>query len=172
MHAGSGTPYFVSAPGLRLRGQPDVGSLGHANADTAIEWTVLFSPPMIARSLVDRVVKGGLLHESQREDLQALVDDRRRAGRIGTGITRIVRLDPARGKRAERVVVVLQGEAELLEVVGALGAASGLAGGLHSGKEDCDQERNYRNGDEDLDERETNSCFFQEMASHWLSHLE
>ena len=72
------------------------------------------------QALVDRVVEGGLVHEPQRKNLDALIDDPRRAGRFGPGVAWVIRFDPARRKRAEHVVVSLQGDAKLLEVACAL----------------------------------------------------
>ena len=37
MRAGSGTPYIVSAPGFKSRGQPAIGSVGQAMAEMATE---------------------------------------------------------------------------------------------------------------------------------------
>ena len=88
--------------------------------------------------LVNRVVNRRLLHEPEGEDFQALVDDRRRTRRRGPRIAWIIGLDPARGKRAEGVVIGLQRQTELLQVVGALGTAGRLACGLDSGEEQAD----------------------------------
>ena len=51
----------------------------------------------------------------------------------------------------------MNGEPQLLEVVGALGAAGRLARGLHGREQQCDQYRNDRDDDQELDQRETRS---------------
>ena len=91
----------------------------------------------------------------EREDLEALVNDRGGAGRLGARVTGIIRLDPARGQRSERVVVGVKGEPELLEVVEALGTAGRFPGGLHGWKDKADQERDHRDDDQGLDKRKT-----------------
>jgi hypothetical protein len=45
-------------------------------------------------------------------------------------------------------------QAELLEVVDALSASGGFAGGLHRGQQECDQDRNDRNHYKQLNQRE------------------
>src|SRR5262249_2573181 len=53
-----------------------------------------------------------------------------------------------------RVMVIVAGEGELLEVVGALDAVGSLADLLHGGEEETDQHRDDGNDDEQFDERE------------------
>ena len=52
------------------------------------------------------------------------------------------------------VVVVVQGDAELLQVVDALGATGGLAGRLDGGQEQGDQDGDDRDHHQQLDQRE------------------
>ena len=51
-------------------------------------------------------------------------------------------------------MVVVHGEAELLEVVDALDAPGGRAGGLHGGQQQGDQDGDDGDHDEQLDQRE------------------
>jgi hypothetical protein len=46
-------------------------------------------------------------------------------------------------------------QADLFEVVHALGTPRRLSGGLHRGQEECDQDRDDRDHDQQLDEGET-----------------
>ena len=55
------------------------------------------------------------------------------------------------------VVVVVQGEADLLEVIDALRSAGGLAGGLHGRQEQRDEHANDCDDHEQLDERKSAS---------------
>ncbi len=50
-------------------------------------------------------------------------------------------------------MIIVDAEAQLLEVVGALGAASGLAGRLHRRQEQSDEDRDNGYDDEKLDQR-------------------
>ena len=62
---------------------------------------------------------------------------------------------PERGReRPDGIVVVVEGEAQLLHVVGALGAAGRLAGRLDGGQEQGDQDGDDRDDDQQLDQRE------------------
>src|SRR5262249_36159960 len=55
---------------------------------------------------------------------------------------------------AVHIVVVLAGQADLLEVVGALGAGGSLADLLDGGQEQADEDRDDRNHHQQLDQRE------------------
>ncbi len=48
----------------------------------------------------------------------------------------------------------MSGQGELLEVVDALGTAGRLAGSLHGGQQECDQDRDDRDHDQKLDQGE------------------
>ena len=63
------------------------------------------------------------------------------------------------------VGVVVAGKPQLLYVVDALSAASRLAGGLNGRQQQCDQHRNDRDNDKQLDQRETER---NSSASHAL----
>ena len=63
-------------------------------------------------------------------------------------------IDESRWERAVRVVVVVQGQAELLEVVGAVHAAGGLADLLHRRQQQADQDGDDRDHHQQLDQRE------------------
>ena len=52
-------------------------------------------------------------------------------------------------------LVVVHGDPELLQVVDALGAAGGLAGRLHGGQQEADQDRDDRDHDQQLDQGES-----------------
>ena len=71
--------------------------------------------------------------------------------RIG-GVGGVWMLLARRREFAEGVVVIVQPEAELLEVVGALGPGGGLADLLHRRQQQADQDRNDRDDDEQLDQ--------------------
>ena len=58
------------------------------------------------------------------------------------------------GNDAVDVVVVVQGQAQLLQVVDALAPAGGLAGGLHGGQQQGDQHGDDGDDDQQLDQRE------------------
>jgi hypothetical protein len=51
-------------------------------------------------------------------------------------------------------VVILQGDADLVQVVSALGAGGGLADFLHGGQQQANQDRNDRDHHQQLDQRE------------------
>ena len=55
----------------------------------------------------------------------------------------------------KRVVIVLQRQANLLEMVAALHAAGGLAGGLHGGQQQRDQHADDGDHHQQLDKSET-----------------
>ncbi len=59
----------------------------------------------------------------------------------------------AQWKVASRGLMVLQGESDLLEIVGASGAAGGFASGLDGGQQQRDQDADDRDDDQELDER-------------------
>src|SRR5262249_16218412 len=73
--------------------------------------------------------------------------------------------DPGRGGGSEvesprreahvRVVIVVQGQRDLLEVVGALRASGGLAHLLDSGEQQADEDRDDRDHHQQLDQRES-----------------
>ena len=52
-------------------------------------------------------------------------------------------------------MVVVQGEADLLEIVGAVLASRSLASTLHCGEQQADEHANNRDHDEEFDQRET-----------------
>ena len=56
-------------------------------------------------------------------------------------------------------LVVMQAQAELLEVVDALGPTGGLAGGLDGGEEQADEDGDDGDDDQQLDEREAATRF-------------
>ena len=62
--------------------------------------------------------------------------------------------DVRRGEGPGDALVVVQPQADLLEVVGALDAARGLAGRLHGGQQQGDQHRDDGDDDQQLDQRE------------------
>ena len=68
------------------------------------------------------------------------------AGRVGNLVVR-------GREHAERVVMVVQGQAELLEVVGALHPAGRLARRLHRGQQQRDQDADDRDHHQQLDQR-------------------
>ena len=71
----------------------------------------------------------------------------------------------APGERAEGALVVVQGQADLLQVVRALGAAGRLAGRLHGGQQQGDQDGDDGDHDQQLDQRESwTSRTFETMA--------
>jgi hypothetical protein len=57
-------------------------------------------------------------------------------------------------ENVERIVVIVHRQPELLQVVLALRPARGLAGLLHGGKQQRDQDRDDRDHDEQFDQRE------------------
>ncbi len=61
------------------------------------------------------------------------------------------------GTREDAVsrVVIVRGQAELLDVVDALRASCRFAGRLHGGQQQGDQHANDRNHDQKFDQRET-----------------
>jgi hypothetical protein len=70
-------------------------------------------------------------------------------GRVGLGQ---VEQRPA-GQEAVRVVVVVAGQPDLLEVVGALHAVGGVADLLDRGQQQADQDRDDRHHHQEFDER-------------------
>ena len=58
------------------------------------------------------------------------------------------------GKVSFDVVKVVQGDADLFEVVAALHSSSGFSCGLHGGQEQCDEHSDDGDDDEQFDERE------------------
>src|SRR6185312_9997684 len=61
----------------------------------------------------------------------------------------------SRGKDAERGMVVVHRQADLLEVGGTLRSPRRLASGLHGGQQECDQHRDDGDHDQELDQRES-----------------
>ena len=55
-------------------------------------------------------------------------------------------------------MVVVQGQADLLQVVDALGAAGGLARRLHGGQEQADQDGDDGDHHQQFDQRETGAA--------------
>ena len=75
-------------------------------------------------------------------------------GRRPEGTLKLVD-SPDGGKAAVGALVVVQSQADLLQVVGALGAAGGLAGRLHGGKQQRDQDGDDGDHHQQLDQGET-----------------
>ncbi len=75
----------------------------------------------------------------------------------GVGAPKFARADfRARGRESVvRVVIVLDGQPELLQVVRALHAAGGFASGLNRREKQTDQNADDRDNDQQLDEGET-----------------
>ena len=69
-------------------------------------------------------------------------------------MARDVAVEPTRRQHADRRHVVVQGQADLLEVVDALDAPGRLARRLHGGQEQGDQHRDDRDDDQQLDQGE------------------
>jgi hypothetical protein len=63
-------------------------------------------------------------------------------------------------------MVIVEGQGQLFEVVGALHACGGLANLLHSGKEKANENGNDGNDDEELDQRETTTAMGQARRVH------
>src|SRR5437762_3323790 len=74
-------------------------------------------------------------------------------------------VDVAR-QAAGHIVIVVQADAELLEVVAALRPPGRLASGLHRRQEQGDQNADDGNDDEQLDEREAAAPRYGERAAH------
>ena len=78
-------------------------------------------------------------------------------------MNRVVSTDAARpvmvvaGQNTVRGLVVVQRQSQLLEIVLALAAASGLAGGLHGRQKQRHQNGDDGNHDQQLDQRESAS---------------
>jgi len=72
----------------------------------------------------------------------------------------------AQWKLLEGAVIAVQGEAGLLEVVGALHARCGLAHFLDGGQQQADEDGDDRDDDEQLDEREGRPPTDRETADH------
>ena len=155
MRAGSGTPYLRQCAGIEVArpARRRIARTCERGDRDRVDRAVLAADDR--QVLVDRVVERGLLHESRARKPPGSCRRSTTCRAAWGRHSGIVRLDPARRKRAEGVVVVLQGQAELLEVVGALGAAGGFARGLNGGKEEGDQEGDDRDRDEELDEGES-----------------
>ena len=77
--------------------------------------------------------------------------------------------DEPRGEVSPRVVVVMGREGQLLQVVGAAGAAGRLAGRLHGGQEQPDQDRDDGNHDQHLDQGEGIAAVVSGRARAWPS---
>jgi hypothetical protein len=67
-------------------------------------------------------------------------------------------------------VVVVHPQADLLHVVGALGAAGRLPRRLHGGQEQRDQHCNDGNHDQELDQREANATKPHGIGTRDASH--
>ena len=85
------------------------------------------------------------------------------------------RLRPGRAGELKREGIVLgligmQGQADLLEVVRALGAAGRFAGGLDGGQEQAGQDREDRDHDQDFDEGEAGSM--RAKSSHRVAPID
>ena len=99
-------------------------------------------------------------------DQVALLDEAQEhhlAGGVEVLAAAVLRADtgPER-EHLEHVVIVVAGNAELLEIVAALRAAGRFAGGLNGRKQQGDEDRDNRDHDQQLDQREARPC-----ASSW-----
>src|SRR5204863_166739 len=95
-------------------------------------------------------------HTAQGAAIQAvLLDVRQQVEKVGTKYAGGGRIVADGGRQVlVRVVVVVSGQTELLEVVGALHAAGGFAHLLYRGQQQPDQNGDDRNHDKNLDQRE------------------
>ena len=105
------------------------------------------------------VVEGRLLDVGQQEHRPPVVDPSASGNGLPLASTLMFSLGKgssiaAGGQECVRRLEVVHPEAELLEVVGALGAAGRLAGRLDRGQEQADQDRDDRDDDQQLDQRE------------------
>ena len=103
---------------------------------------------------VDGVVEGRLFREGKRGRKGAPTAPvgiaRAARGRIGIAILR-----GGLGENAVGVVIVVHGQPDLLQVVGALNAAGGFASRLNGGQQQSDQDRNNRDNNQKFDQSET-----------------
>ena len=108
---------------------------------------------------IERVEQLGLLVEGQQADQDAVLVPAaaRRRGRVARRCRPIDRGHhvASRAGRRRWPTRSWHGQAELLEVVGALGATGRLAGRLHGGEEQRDQDGDDGDHDEQLDQRES-----------------
>ena len=74
---------------------------------------------------------------------------------------------PARGKRVERIVVFLGGQAKLLQVVLALGTIRRFSRGLHRRHDQSDEHGDDGDDDEQLDQGER--CSRPETITFWCA---
>jgi hypothetical protein len=73
------------------------------------------------------------------------------------------------GKRFVHVVVIMDSQHKLFQVVGALATASRFPRGLHRRQEECDQNTDDRDHDQELDESEPFSLFWN-LGARNVSH--
>ncbi len=101
---------------------------------------------------IDRVIQGLLFQEGQREGRPAPARSHVQVGSID-GVVLVI--DVAGREHADAVLVIEQRDADLLEIVHALGPASSFASSLHCGQEQSDEDRDNRDHDQQLNERES-----------------
>src|SRR5262249_33854757 len=99
---------------------------------------------------VHGVVDGGLLQVRRQVRQHAPGEEVRRRRRVGGVEVR----HRARRQDAVDALVVVQGEAELLQVIGAAHACGGLAHLLHGGEQEADEDGDDRYHHQQLDQRE------------------
>jgi hypothetical protein len=95
---------------------------------------------------------------------------------VTDGCVRIGAIPPVLRADRERIigaVVVLNRQAELLEIVDALRPAGGLASGLDCGQQECDQDCNDGDHHQQLDKRERSASLHDEpRIGFWDSRNE
>ena len=69
-----------------------------------------------------------------------------------------MRCPAALWQRAVRIVIVVQCEADLLQIISARNATSRFPGRLHSGKKETDENRDDGDHDQQFDQREAASA--------------
>ena len=91
---------------------------------------------------IDRIVKRGLPKVAK----QLAMGADPIPGDVTAQVNHILRR--THRKNVVGCVVIVEGAADLFEIVGALNAAGGFAGRLHGGKQQCDQDGNNRDDDQ------------------------
>ena len=67
-------------------------------------------------------------------------------------------------------MIVVQGDAQLMQIVAALGAAAGLTGRLHRGQQERGQNADDGNYDQELDQREPTALKAATDRTRLVSH--